>query len=421
MNALTNRQISSLKPQTGERVTLSDKGIRGVRGLSISASYGGTKTFYFRYRNSAGQLKRLRIGSFPSISLADARNKARDYKRKVDEGIDIASLTSKSALSKRTIHTIQQLWEEYHQDALMNKKSAIFESQLWGKHLRAYFGDLDIRSFTRATILDFILPFRRNHSPALSARVQAIISQLGNYAVERRLLEFSPAYQLGKKKKLPSRDRFLNRYELAKFWYSLSSHDLLNEASVSQSLAHAMKLLLLTCTRRGEVAGMEWREVDLYSNIWTIPKTRTKNGRSHVIPLNEDIVSILEETKLTARRANSRFVFPGRRTEEQSKGPGHIRGDAISRACSRLHNELYSNYDIEKFTPHDLRRTAGTYMASTLKVDRFTISQLLNHSSDHGGAPAVTAVYARYDYLDEKNKALKAWAGFIKQNESSFL
>lgn len=79
-----------------------------------------------------------------------------------------------------------------------------------------------------------------------------------------------------------------------------------------------------------------------------------------------------------------------------------------------------TEFDIEKATPHDLRRTCGTYMASDLKVDRFIISQILNHKSDKGGGSAVTAIYARYDYFDEKKQALMSWAKYIEENSANY-
>jgi len=97
-------------------------------------------------------------------------------------------------LSKRTIHTISDLWAEYHIDALPRKKCANFENNLWHKHVEEHLGPIDVRSFSRDVLMDFLLPFRRKYSPALGARVQSLLSQLGGYAVERRLIEFSPAY-----------------------------------------------------------------------------------------------------------------------------------------------------------------------------------------------------------------------------------
>lgn len=419
MQILTDKSVRALVPKEGKQYSISDYGTGSVRGLSILISPGGTKVFYFRYKTPARKTKRIKIGTYPSTGLGDARKKAREYKQNHEYGKDLAKICSRSQLAKREIQTISDLWAEYHIDALQRKKSAKFENQMWHKHVEKQLGSLDIRSFTRDTLMDFLVPFRREHSPSLGARIQALLSQLGGYAVERRVLEFSPAYQLGKKKPLPSNKRFLTRFELAVFWNSLSDDEILTKSKVSHSLAIALKLVLCTAARRGEVAGMEWNEIDYVNQTWVIPADRTKNGRSHVIPLSETIMQILTNVKSVSRKPNSRFLFPGRRSEAATIGNGHIRGDAPTRACARLCEVLIAEYDIEKFSPHDLRRSCATYMARDLKVDRFTISQILNHTSDKGGGGAATGIYARYDYLEEKKQAICAWTDYIQKNAMS--
>jgi integrase len=377
---------------------------------------GGSKIFYYRYRKPSGKQMRIKIGSYPATSLSKARQKALSFQMDIEEGNDPSNDNSISSLRKRNYHTLSELWDGYHKEALTRKKSAVNENQLWFKHLSDHFGDMDVRKFSRDAILDFLIPYRKNHSPALAVKIQALLSILGTFAVEQRVLEFSPAYQLGKQPKLPSTDRFLNRYELAVFWNALSDDVILKKATVSKPLALALKLALSTCARRTEIAGMEWSEIDFVDEIWTIPSNRTKNQRAHAIPLSEESISIIQSCRSVLRRKNSRFLFPGRRTEEMSIGPGHIRGDALTRACSRMCKILSEQYDLLKFTPHDLRRTGATYMARSLKVERFIISQILNHTSDKGGAGAATSIYARYDYLDEKKIALNAWSRFILEN-----
>ena len=419
MRSLTDKTIRALAPKKGEQYSTSDNGTGSVRGLSLMVNPGGTKVFYFRYKTPARITKRIRIGSYPGTGLSDARKKCRDFKKEIDDGTDLATLSSRSQLAKRDIHTISELWAEYHIDALLRKKSAKFENQMWHKHVEKHLGTLDVRSFTRDTLIDFLIPFRRKHSPSLGARVQAILSQLGGYAVERRVLEFSPAYQLGKKKPLPSNKRFLSRYELAVFWNALSDDVILKNAKISPSLSIALKLILCTGARRGEVAGMEWSEIDYVNQTWIIPAERSKNGRAHVLPLSKFIMDILSQVRSVSHRPNSRFVFPGRRSEAVTIGRGHIRGDAPTRACARLCEVLASEYDTEKFSPHDLRRTCATCMARDLKIDRFTISLILNHTSDKGGGSAATGIYARYDYMDEKKAALEAWTDYIQKNSMS--
>lgn len=416
MQGLTDRYIASVKPSKKKRLTITDSGTSGVRGLHLMVNIGGSKIFYFRYSSPSGKQKRIKIGSYPSITLSKARQKAISYQLQIDEGSEPSNDNAKSSLAKRKYHTISDLWESYYKEALKRKKSAKNENQMWNKHLAGVFGPMDVRSFKRETIMDFLIPYRRNNSPSLSAKVQALLSILGTFAVEQRVLEFSPAYQLGRQQTLPSKDRFLNRYELSLFWNALSHEDTLSNATVSASLALALKLALLTSARRTEVAGMEWAEIDFVDSVWTIPSNRTKNGRAHAVPLSDEAMKTIQECRQVSRRINSRFVFPGRRSESMTKGPGHIRGDALTRACARLCKILTEEFDIDKFSPHDLRRTGATYMARTLKVDRYIISQVLNHSSDKGGGAAVTDVYARYDYLEEKLSALQGWSCFILEN-----
>lgn len=420
MTSLTDKTIRALKPQSGKQYSLSDKGSGSVRGLSLMVNPGGTKVFYYRYKTPARKTKRIKIGSYPSTGLGHARMKAREFKRRHDDGEDLALVASRSRLAKREVHTISDLWREYHLEAGQRKKSAYLENKLWLKHVDPYLGPLDIRSFTRDTVMDFLIPFRQENSPATGARIQALISQLGGFAVERRVLEFSPAYQLGKKKPLPSKSRFLSRYELAVFWGFLSDKEKLASADVSKSLTIALKLALCTGARRGEIAAMNWGEIDILNKTWVIPGDKTKNNRTHVLPISDLIISLVKQAKSVSRNPNSKWVFPGRRSEAVMVGEGHIRGDAITRACSRICKHLGEHYDIEKFSPHDLRRTCATHMASDLKVDRYTISQILNHTSDRGGGGAVTDVYARYDYLEEKTAAIQAWTDYIQENAEAY-
>lgn len=76
MTGLTDRTISAIRPKAGKRITITDNGTSGVRGLSILANYTGSKIWYFRFSTPSGKQKRIRIGSYPSTSLVDARKKA---------------------------------------------------------------------------------------------------------------------------------------------------------------------------------------------------------------------------------------------------------------------------------------------------------------------------------------------------------
>jgi hypothetical protein len=176
MTGLTDRYIAALKPSNKQRITISDRGTSGVRGLHLMVNIGGSKVFYFRYRTPAGKQKRIKIGSYPATSLIKARKKAISYQMEIDNGNEPSNDNAMSVLKRRKYHTISDLWDDYHQDALTRKKSAVDEKRMWHKHLEHHFGNMDIRKFTRETVLDFIIPYRKNHSPSLSAKIQAILT-----------------------------------------------------------------------------------------------------------------------------------------------------------------------------------------------------------------------------------------------------
>lgn len=297
MKNLTDKNIRALSPIKDKQYAVSDTGTGCVRGLSVMINPGGTKVFYFRFKTPARKTKRIKLGSYPSLSLSRARKKARDFKQKIDNGEDLEVSSMRSNLAKRDIHTISDLWKEYHVDALTRKKSAKAENQLWNKHIEPHLGPIDVRSFKRELLMDFLVPYRRAHSPALGAKIQALLSQLGGYAVERRVLEFSPAYQLGKKKPLPTRQRYLSRFELGIFWQALSNQELLLRAQVSEPLAIILKILLLTGARRSEVVGMQWSEIDYLNNTWHLPKERSKNGKANAVPVSEPFLELLHQAK----------------------------------------------------------------------------------------------------------------------------
>ena len=153
-----------------------------------------------------------------------------------------------------------------------------------------------------------------------------------------------------------------------------------------------LRLMLATGQRKGEVVGACWDEIDLAAGWWTIPEEKAKNGLPHRVPLSPLTLRLLREIREAP--GDSGFLFPS----SQSNKP--IRDDSISKAVRRNESEL----NIPHFTPHDLRRTVASQMASA-GVSRLVISKILNHV-DSG----VTPVYDRHGYDADKRKALNAWA-----------
>jgi integrase len=175
----------------------------------------------------------------------------------------------------------------------------------------------------------------------------------------------------------------LSADEIRGLWHGL-------EAEPAQ-LASAVRLMLLTGQRRGEVLAMRWEHVneDAGAWWWTIPAERAKNGLSHRVPLSPQAVTLVEGLRPSS--ADQPWVFAGRKHGQ------HVTN--VERAIDRAR----ARQGLTHFTPHDLRRTAASLMTS-LGIPRLTVKKILNHADRD-----VTAIYDRHSYDSEKRVALEAW------------
>lgn len=199
-----------------------------------------------------------------------------------------------------------------------------------------------------------------------------------------------------------ARQKVLSSDELIALWQGFEGASARDDLFVSQSLVIAFKLLAVTLQRRAEVTGAKRSEFDLKARTWTIPGDRTKNHRTHVVPLSDLAVSLVGDAERLA--GDSRHLFPSPRAGSDDDRP--IEPAALSHAFRRVCAAI----DLEGVRPHDLRRTGATALTSEqLGQSRFVVSCVLNHASDTGGAASVTEVYDRNTYLAEKRRALDAW------------
>ena len=152
-----------------------------------------------------------------------------------------------------------------------------------------------------------------------------------------------------------------------------------------------VKLLILTGQRRGEVAGLEWPEVDYAAAVWTIPAARSKNGRAHALPLAPVALATIKSLP----RLSDSFAFPARGNEE-----------ATFSGWSKAKAQLDELAGVTDWTLHDLRRTTATRLAG-LGIPPHIVERILNHAG--GSFAGVAGVYNRFEYGEEMREALKLW------------
>ena len=185
------------------------------------------------------------------------------------------------------------------------------------------------------------------------------------------------------------RDRVLSDDELCIIWTACDA--------VGWPSGDLVRLLMMTGARRNEVAGMEWRELDLKTCAWTLPPARSKNGREHVIPLSDAAVDIIAELPCIE---GLRFVFST--TGRTSISGFSNRKLDLDKAIAEINGT-----SIPTWTLHDIRRTVATNLQK-LGVRLEVTEAVLNHIS--GSRAGIVGVYQRHSWADEKRAALDAWA-----------
>jgi integrase len=232
-----------------------------------------------------------------------------------------------------------------------------------------------------------------------AARVALMrLNRFFSWAVQSRLATANPCSQVWRPATGPARERVLSDQELRWLWRAAGDLG-------GGPFGPALRLLLLTGQRRGEVGGMRWDELSEDRSTWTLPASRTKNGRAHVVPLPRQAQELIAGLH---RVAGAGYVFT-------SDGETHAAG--WSRVKLRLDAKMAElaraeNATVPPWVVHDLRRTTATGLQK-LGVRLEVTEAVLNHVS--GTRAGIVSVYQKYQYGDEKREALERWADYVEK------
>jgi len=371
---LTDRQVAAIKPTTTRVEYVDEK----VPGLALRVTPNGAKSWTVRYRHR-GRLRRLTLGSASVIPLVKAREHVRDLLHEASKGADPA--TEKQAGRKaETIGDLAALYIEKW--AKLRKRSWKADDNLLRNKVLPTWQHRAIADITRQDVRGLVEDIAEAGAPIVANRVAALLSKMFAFALDRDLVQASPAVRIPRPGQEHARDRVLTEDELRSLWQEF---DLLDKP-----MAAFYKLRLLTAQRGGEVMSMRWHDLDLSTAWWTIPAEVSKNKLAHRVPLSRTAVTLIEALRTAAM--NTVFVLGA---ASRTKGAG-ARG-------KRQQSEAAATFTVPDFRGHDLRRTAASMMASG-GIPRLTISKILNHVER-----SITAVYDRHSYDAEKRAALDWW------------
>ena len=370
----TVRWVEAVKPPEKGQVDYFDTKPSGV-GLRVSKS--GRKTWFIMYR-SGGRLRRFTLGTFPPLSLADARSLAEAAKRAVALGEDPAAHKQSARSAPAIADLVTQYLEMY---AKVHKRSWRIDERRFRRTVLPQWGRRKVTDITRRDVIALLDDLMARNIPVEANRTHALVRTLFNWAISRDLLEYNPCTQVKAPGNEQPRDRVLTDEEIRAVWDTCGH--------LGPILDAHFKLRILTAQRGNEVRTMRWEDIDLETGWWTIPAHITKNKLSHRVPLNVPAQEMLQTLKITT--GNGQWVFPS---------PRHTGEPVVN-----MHKPLRRVREITgvSFVLHDFRRTAASHMTS-MGIPRLVVSKILNHVE-----PGVTRVYDRHSYDAEKHQALDTW------------
>jgi integrase len=391
---LTDKFCQSAKA-TGRKTDYFDT---TVRGLCLRVSTGGAKSFYLVYSKPGGSRAWLKLAEYapPDFTLAKARQRARGVRVDIGGGVD--PVAEKKALAAG--QTVHSLVENYLAREAATKRSFDEIARRLRKNISSEIGTIKLANLHRRDITACLDKVKDRGATVEANRVFEDTRAMVRWARGRGDLDQNIVEGMKRPSESSERDRVLTPDEIRKLWAALPDTDM------RESTRRILRLCLVTAQRVGEISGMTSAELDLDAATWTIPAPRAKNGREHSVPLSAMAIGIIRDqmadNAALAKRKGRKvppWIFPG---------PGAraaVTGASVAKAILR------SEWPLDHFTAHDLRRTAATAMES-IGVSPFVIGHVLNHVSVTK-ATITSRVYARHSYDAEKRAALDSYATWL--------
>jgi len=373
---LTDAQVRSLRADAGQRLVIYDARVRGLC-LRVTAR---TKSWSFIYRLQGGtRQRRYTIGDYPAWSLSDARDRALELRRAVQDGRD--PVTERKV--RRDALTVAAMIDRFITRSKSRIRSWKAYKALLDRDVVTAMGDRPAAEVTRAEVAN-LLDVIVERAPTVANRVQNALSSVFAWAVSEGLVQDNPVRGLRKRHEEVERERVLTDEEVREFWVATEAF--------APSYRDILRLVLLTAQRPGECAGIAADEIDLERALWVLPPGRTKNKRRHIVPLVGEALAIVQRLR-QARIQGPLIASP------RGRHPSNI---DVAKAFQRLRAR-----GIPADTrAHDLRRTAATLMGR-LDIDQMTIARVLNHASTTKST-VTGSVYDRHTYEPQMRRALEA-------------
>jgi integrase len=357
----------------------------GCPGFGVKVTPKGRKVFVVLYRNggAGSKLRKYTIGPYGRVTLHQARVAAQKVFAAKLEGRDLAA-EKREAKRRMVADRVEDLLEAFIAQHVSKNRSAAEVSRVLRREVGRPRVDKSIHEISKRDVVDLVSAIEQRGAPGSANKTLKSLKTFLSWCVGRAVLDKSPAEGIPLPGKQIARDRVPDDRELAQV--------ILAARLMGGPYAGIVEFLALTGQRREEVARLTWNELDLAQPTWTIPATRSRNGKAHAVHLSDQALAVLKRGGVRGP-----FVFSRLGTRPfQNFGNASLKLDQLS--------------GVTNWRLHDLRRTCVSGMAR-LGVAPHVADNILNHQS--GTISGVAAVYQRHDFLAERTAALEQWGRHI--------
>ncbi|MBQ0724275.1 MAG: tyrosine-type recombinase/integrase [Cycloclasticus sp.] len=386
---LTNTEVKQAKPK--EKIyTLSDGA-----GLQLRIKPNGSKLWLFDYlRPYTKKRTSLSFGSYPSVTLAEARGKRVAAKELLAKDIDPQELRDEQkyindVAHSNTLEHIAAKWLEVKKSTVSTDHAA----DTWRSlelHIFPDLGKVPIHKISAVKTISIVETVAAKGSLETVKRLCQRLNEVMIYAVNSGIITSNPlagiskAFQQPIKQHLPT----LEPSQLPRFMTTLS------QASIKLTTRCLIEWQLHTMVRPSEAAGTRWDEIDFTNNLWSIPAERMKQKKPHSVPLTTQTVVLLEIMKPISSR--SEYVFPSDRNPRT-----HTNAQTANTAIKRM------GFD-KQLVAHGLRS-----IASTILNEQGFDGDVIEAALAHTGKNEVRNAYNRTDYLSRRKPVMDWWSEYV--------
>ncbi|BAP77788.1 site-specific recombinase phage integrasefamily protein [Pseudomonas sp. MT-1] len=384
---LTDSAIKVAKPKD------SPYKLTDGQGLYLEVTPNGSKLWRLKYRFD-GKEKRLALGAYPAVSLQQARQRRTEAREQLAQGADPSAKKKAAKQAQRadgvTFETLAREWYAYN--APRWAESTAYKAKLYMENdLIPGIGARPVKAITRPELVELVRKVEARGTLNAAGKIRQWLHQIFRFGLASGVVEANPATDLDVVAAPPKATRHHPHVAFAELPELLGKIDTANINTLTRC---AIRLLVLTAVRPGELRQAPWSEFDLDGATWTIPKARMKARRPHVVPLPRQAVAILRQLKETT--GDYPLVFAGQQNPDRPMSE-----NTINKALRLMGYE-------GRQTGHGFR-----HLLSTELNGRGYNRDWIERQLAHGDNDEIRDTYNHATYLEQRREMMQAWADSI--------